>query len=380
MADIITTPRSLMVTRQLCAKKRYLCHHADGHGWDVVNNGLSATDFGIALHEMLAQVMTSAEPLEADQPPVPVWYAIKLSKSALDSHVIRERRMLLDLLVYGWRKYRLPSILSAYNILTVEKEDSVVFDPEAYLPGNLAPSLKALKVPIRFDVVLKLKADPDHLVILDWKTTSAATQDWNNALDNSLQSCIYVEAARQLYPNKYIVGIGYEGLVKGRVEVDGAKSSPYNGLPIHYGSFLYGWQAKNGSTYKEYSTGRTRLFLPPVCTTTEEAFDACEAVYGGLEMFFPNTIPWKPKDAASVVAQQIVAENRFMADVELYEQLPEPMKYLYENTLFEQSLDACYKYGAKHACMCKDICHGGVVPSQEPMVFVPRVSHHSEIE
>lgn len=378
----IKSNRSMIETRQTCKRKRFLSHHYNGIGVEKVGNKYEAA-FGTLVHEALAaSLMLGGVDHKALKESIKALEDI-IHKMTFPSdehlrHLVREQTSLLCLLVHGWCRYRMPSILAEYGVESVEQEKLVTFHPQDYLPANIASLMRPLALPLRCDAVLK-KRDMENVgVVLDWKTTSRASDDWETALSNSLQSNLYIAASEVINPHMYWDGIAYEGLVKGRREVDKSKSSPFCGMVIQYGSFLYGWK-KNGEI-RPYVNGASRVFLIDECegATWEGALDYLETVHQNMREYFPNVLPHRPMDHAAIVAQQIMAENSFTNDVEDYEQIPSPMRWEYQTRLFEQTLSACHKYGLKHPCEFVDVCHGGLDENEIVGMYQPRVDHHGE--
>jgi hypothetical protein len=213
------------------------------------------------------------------------------------------------------------------------------------------------------------------LFIVDFKTTSQASEDWNITLDNSLQSHIYCTAAELLY-NDPVGGMIYYGLVKGRREMDKAKSSPYQGKVIQYGSPLYGWKDRQGKVSSDYTAGKTRQKLFDVDDTGDELLGKIKSAYGSYTKWFPSTIPWKPQDSGHVMGQIIVNENRYANDLEMYNNANDSVKVYYEQTLFEQNFNQCFKYGTKHPCQFVQICHEHIHEDEMKMIYSEREDHH----
>lgn len=226
------------------------------------------------------------------------------------------------------------------------------------------------------------------LFIQDFKTTSNASSDWNTNLDNSLQSNLYIGAAEVSY-GEHVGGIYYEGLVKGYRQMDNAKSSPYQGIPIQYGSGLYGWTNsphryqegnKSGILGPKYVSGYKRIFLPTNFGTAahDEFFDQMEKAGWNPREFFPSTIPWRPLDIGQIIGQTIINENEFQGCLDLWESAPDnsPEKAYYENFLFEKTLGNCYKYGSRNPCEFVDLCHGKIHEDEIGTIYEPRIPHH----
>ncbi len=376
--DILTTTRSAIEIRQRCKNERFLSNHYDGIGLEK-KSGKYEAKFGNCLHDIMKMIMQAAKEfgldgalkVRIDTAPLEEIIETQFVDLPIEelNHLVEEQKALLYTLVDEWRKRRLPGILKEYEIVAVETEQAVVFHPADYLPPQLAQLLRPVRIPFRFDVLLRRKGD-GLLFILDFKTASGVSEDWNITLDNSAQSHLYCEAAKIIYQEP-IGGIFYAGMIKGYRQMDKAKSSPYRGYTIQYGSFLYGWKDRNGVVHKDYVTGRFR----------QELWSDGNLALHNLDDYFPITIPWKPINTGEIVGQQIVAENNFANDLELYNEfgVNSPEKALYEKVIFEKSLGMCFKYGTKHPCQFVNICHGNMHEDEIRNMYDKRVPHHKEV-
>lgn len=380
--------RSRIQTRQLCSRKRYYGYDFNGTGLQKRGSKYDAA-FGTILHSGVALMLRGSRFPHSDE--LAMLYG-NIEQAITDAypnlspehkaHFVKEQSWLLALLMWGWFVYRYPTLQAEYNIELVEVENKVIFHPDDYLPSGLAGMMRPLEFPLRMDALLKQKQTGVYF-IWDAKTTSAASTDWNVNLDNSLQSCMYVEAA-ELLLGEYVGGIFYSGFVKGRREQDNAASSPYRGQTIQYGSFLYGWQAKDKTIYKDYVKGRQRVFLPTGQPTSwtdiEKVLDNIASLGFDTLSYFPTTIPWKPINSKQVVGAEIVAENNYHGTLELLRDsdLNAPAGQLAAAVLMEPTLDACHKYGSKHQCEFVSLCNGNPHPDDVVLEFEPRVPHHEE--
>jgi hypothetical protein len=386
MADntALYADRSRMATRQKCVKERYLGYDYEGTGISKRGSKYDA-EFGIIFHQCMADMLTKGKVDES----VHVAHCDLLGKIIEEAFkdtltpeqlqfMQREQVRLLSILVCGFEKYRLAPLLQQYDVVTVEEEKVARFEPGDYLPYNFAQILKPLTFPIRLDALLRDK-QTGMLFICDFKTTKNPSTDWNVALDNSLQSHLYVEAVEHIY-GEYVGGIFYAGAVKGYREMDKAISSPYKGNVIQYGSCLYGWKDKNGQLHKDYVKGRTRQSTIGYYEVSDYPTVIDKLVELGWDMpaLFPMTIPWKPIAMKAVVGQQIVAENTYQGNLEMLRELPKnsPAYNAAEAVLMEQSLDSCFKYGSKHPCPFLAICHGAMHKDEIAELYEPRIPHH----
>lgn len=385
----IRTSRSAVETRQLCDHKRFLGYHRGGQG--IVKRGTGyEKDFGIIVHEAMKNVLLPYVGPNRPEVMAPSYHpgqeCVDLGELILvdyngSTHMVEEQMWLLKFLVEGWQRYRLPHILRRYTILDVEREETVKFTGDKYLPANLAAIMTPFELPLRLDMRLERKLDK-VMEIGDFKTARSAGEDWNVTLDNSNQSHLYTEGVEQLY-SRYCGGIFYEGLVKGHRQMDNAKSSEFTGQVIQYGCPLYGWRDKKGECHPSYVNGRVRVFLPNALNweTIGQLFDWWNAETDTLAEYFPTTQSFRPLDSAAIVGQTIVNENRFQRDLDTYNALDEehPEKELVKNVLFEKSLNSgCFKYGPNHKCEFSDICHGRMSEEEIVMQYEQRKDHHTD--
>lgn len=376
-----------METRQLCRRKRLLTNHHNGHGWQPATDKWEPR-FGQILHDALSTTLWEREVSRTTQN--------KLEVSIMDAahlifaddpnivHVVNEQCWLATLLVQGWHRYAHPQLRHLYkHVVETEKEHTVVFQPADYLPVNVANVVQPLEMPLRRDGVLTT-GDGRRQVILDWKTTSRPSTDWEVNLQNSLQTHLYIAATEQLLigSGKYVDGVVYHGLVKGKREIDRAKSSPFCGQFIQYGSFLYAWE-KAGKISATYTTGSARVYLPATVEWQaayrdgfDELFIYLETIFNMRE-YFPTTLPFRPLNVGETVGQQIIAEHEFATVLAYYEQMPPTERWRYESVLFEQTLSACHKYGTKHACPFVEYCTGNWDAEDLANNYQPREDHHA---
>lgn len=390
---MISSSRSQIETRHKCWKERFLAYHKNKTGITKRGSKYEAA-FGVILHDWMNCILTLVKDTNVSAEVYIHSYFTshqkdfnkEITKAISDAypniprdqwaHMVDEQQALLGFLVFGWVQKRLPRILREYEIIDVERETEAIFEPAKYLPEGLAAVMQPLRLPIRFDCVLKQKST-GLLFIMDFKTTKNANEDWNINLDNSLQSNLYIEAAEIIY-KEHCGGIFYEGLVKGYRQVDNAKSSKFRGTLIQYGSALYGWRnMKTGEVGVKYVTGYQREYLA-LGKTTGEFYGYLADLNVDTEEYFPNTVPYKPLNIPMIVAQTIVNENNYANTLEMYNEFPpaHPQKDMYEEILFEKSLGNCFKYGTKHPCQFVDICHGCLGEEEIAIQFEPREDHH----
>lgn len=364
-----------MVMRQKCPRERWLAYHQDGHGWQP-RMGSWPTVFGVELHNMLSERVLGKSPRSVSGEFVASLhqYGERFAPEHR-AHILHEQTTLLHLLVEGWMRYVWPQWSKEYELVSSEQETVVAFPADDYMDTGGCPG-KTLEVPIRLDVLARpIGGDPNQLTVWDWKTTSQSGKDWQQKLENSLQSALYVGAVQQMYKSTemYCTGIGYWGLVKGRSEVDTNPQSAFAGCLIQQGSFLYAWEKKDGSLTGKWANGTKRTYLGHRLAelTEPERWGMLERLHQ-MSDFFPTTLPWRPIDTTALIGQQIVAEGQWSMRADLIRTGVSSV-----SAYVEQHLDNCYKYGRQHPCAFVAVCHGGVDPSEDSQ-YEPRVHHHTQ--
>lgn len=382
--SIIWVDRSRVQARKQCRRKRYYGYHYDGMGLEK-EGGKYEADFGQLLHTELSKmllnggVVVGTEQLRQSVAEVLKRNGLLEDVDTENEFLIAEQTQLAYFLLSGWQHYRQESLMKAHTVVSTEVEQKIVFDPHEYLPPDLAQIMRPVGLNIRLDAVLR-NIEADSLIVLDFKTASRVGHDWEINHENSLQSILYVRAAQRLYPEEYVEGIQYEGLVKGRRELDTARSSPFNGRLIQFGSPLYGW-AKGGKPLEKYVAGAQRVCLAR--NPARRATDPIFALYGhNTKEFFPNTIPFSPLGAMETIGGMIVAENEFANSLTIFNEANpnSPQRKLMEQVLFEKNEDHCFKYGTKHPCAFVDICHKMMEEEEIMLQYQRRMPHHGEDE
>lgn len=363
----IVTNRSKIEARLQCHHKRHLGFELDGSGLTPIA-GAYETEFGILFHKAMDRML-----MGEDLSDVTYELSDVCTRLGMSTHQCSEQIDLLNFLCDGWFYLRYPKLMKQYSIVEHEKETVVRFDPFDYLPTALATLMRPIDLQLRRDVLFRDNFT-GALVVGDFKTASRASQDWNNNLDNSLQSHLYIEATTIQFPDDYVSGMFYEGLVKGKREIDVAKSSRFNGQVIQYGSPLYGW-SKNGVPQLSWSKGCERVYIGYKPHSRWREYND----FGHDPMKnFMTTIPFKPLGTRELIAQIIVNENTWESNKEFWNALPDghPEKEQYRQVLFERNLNHCFKYGSKHPCAFVDICHSAMERDEIYKLYKKREDHH----
>jgi hypothetical protein len=369
--DSIIVDRSRVETRLVCQRKRYYGYDVNGTGWAKPGHKYEAA-FGNAIHTAFTRLLSGdAEATVQTQLQEDVHHAVRTQVPDHTAHTLQEQADLARYLVQHWWTRRWPTIRQDYTVLETEQEHQVTFDPFIYLPRIIAETLRPITMLFRPDVVLQ-RNDDQMVFAMDYKTTSRASDDWAVHHEQSLQTHLYSAALSEHYGPSY-GGIWYEGLVKGYREMDTARSSPFMGQVIQYGSPLYGWHSKQGVIGK-YAAGSTRVYLP----MHHHGFDTWYAEVGSKEPVLVSTLPVLPMGWQQTVAQMILNENHYQQQVETIQQYQtdRTVQEWVADALMQQNRTACYKYGTKHPCEFVDLCHGQLTTDDVATVYEARVPHH----
>jgi hypothetical protein len=161
---------------------------------------------GIYVHEALAQVLLGADLDLTLEGTMEKYRAecIERGVTGIEEEdlefFLKEQQFLLEGLVRGWVKTRLPRILEEYTVVEVEKE----------CKWELAPNLIQM---LRVDALLRRKVD-GVIFILEFKTTSFPGYDWQQQWEHNIQLLSYTGAVTDIY-GEPCGGVLIEGLVKG---------------------------------------------------------------------------------------------------------------------------------------------------------------------
>jgi hypothetical protein len=342
---------------------------------------------GIYVHEALAQILLKgAEQIDSILIEVMEKYraeCIERGVTGIEEEdlefFLKEQQFLLEGLVRGWVKTRLPRILEEYEVVEVEKE----------CKWELAPNLIQM---LRVDALLRRKVD-GVIFILEFKTTSFPGYDWQQQWEHNIQLLSYTGAVTDIY-GEPCGGVLIEGLVKGTRKNETAASSPFNGRKLQQSPFCYlyrgvtqdggylyetGW--KKGwtkvATFEEFDSVTTLMgvlddytienqfiAMPPICPLQEEVWRWRRQVTAAETRFVLN-LQEVQKSVAWILEAEGNEDDARMVEEDLLDQY------------FPQHDNACRKYGS--ACKFLELCFNPGV-AEDPLgsgLFQIRVPHHS---
>jgi hypothetical protein len=383
-----TTSRSAIETRRKCPTRRFLNYDYAGTGLEPVGAALPLAG-GIAVHGILAQVLEArGEPEALERIIAAGLEAYRASVVAAGGFLnqlpervewlLGEQSCLMEGLVRGWVRYRLPDILAHYDVVSIEQE-------------RRAPLAVDFTLPLRLDVLLRAKQG-GALVILDYKTMAYEREAWADSLRNGTQTHLYIPAVEVLY-GEHVSGVQYEGLFKGaRKRGSKGDQERWGDMKLQQSKLCYGyrgpraedgsypWQAE-GTTKKGWSKEPIWQHMP--VKTWVERYLAPE----DLQAMFQTVPPTRPtpqamrEEVEAVVRGEREWAQRVQPLVRLSLVAPEELPEALGRGL-EKNRDQCLGYGPDNRCPFWAICTDRTIAA-DPLgseLFQPREDHHEDTQ
>ena len=197
--------RSSHETFSNCARKGYW-------GYIYKGTGLSPTTtewpliVGLAVHKGMEVLLRSGDIEEAVR-----GGALTVP---LDSFEAEQNQALVEGLLRGWARVRMPDFLKEWEIISIEKEVSSLLAPNVLLQG-------------RADAVVRHRGD-GSLWVINWKTTSDM-KDWTAKWEDDIQAMTEALLTQEDLGEE-VRGCIFEGLYKGREYKDLSSSSLITGF------------------------------------------------------------------------------------------------------------------------------------------------------
>lgn len=356
---MIHISRSAVDTRRLCEQKRFNNYHRRLPGADLsVTPGIVPKTpitpksnipkhRGVLLHEVAERMFKGTEWRE--------WLAdaVKIFDPAVrdEQHALIRRAML------GWQIVR-GEILSDYQVVSAEAEW------QWQMSDKVSQSL-------RMDRILR-RLEDRTLAILDFKGMKAPDKNWNERMLNSSQTHLYLQALKER-TGEFVSGIIYEGIIMGKLDDTLQQRSP----------FVCGYMKNNGEIVPKYVQGGKRVSS---VSWHDDYWLGWIQESGVLKELYCTTGPCLPPQNVllSTKMRTAAGEWRWWQRVEEVEEIGRTYGYdslEYESAVdanFEQSPDACLKFGWEYACPYTGLCWGGQHPDEE--TFEPREDHHATPE
>jgi hypothetical protein len=386
----ITRSRSAVDTRRKCETKGFLEYDYAGTGLSPATGAALPLAGGIALHNLMAEALLAA--CETKQ--VPELFEPKLdkiiakgiaayTKEVSDSggflgqppeHVqflLLEQATLIEGLVRGWVRFRMPDILAHYDVVSIEQEHKVRLAVDFVLP-------------LRLDVLLRAKVG-GALMVLDYKTTAYERETWAATLRNSSQTHLYIPAVEALY-GEHCVGVQYEGLFKG-ARKHGGKTTRFADRKVQQSALCYGYLGPGGVWETAYTKKKGFEKTPVWEHMSVKDWLEKHLSPQDLQQMFQTVPAWRPtpvamrEEVASVARAERLWAQRIAPGVRLSVLEPEELP-AWMGANLEKNRDACHAYGADYRCAFWEVCNNRTVAS-DPLgseLFVPRQDHHADEE
>ena len=366
--------RTAIQTRRDCEMKRFWQFGAFGTGLEPVGVSLPLIG-GQTGHAALAPILMG-EPVDVVIAEQLTRYAEEVRASGVQGFtgdldfLIKEQQTLLEGLIRGWVRWRLPLIMEEYEPISAEQEWIVPFADDFQLP-------------LRVDGLLRHR-ERRTLAIPDLKFISSLRDGWLESKLHDLQTLLYVEGVERV-TGEYVEGMFYDSLVKGSRKA-ATESSPFAGRTLQQSRLCYGYkvESKDAVTYQSDYTARKGARqvavweeMPPedwwAGYLPEETW---KELYSTTGLISPTV------DERQMVIRQVVdaerryAKQRYWIEGEVIsgEPLTEAV-----NRHLEPNTQHCYQYGTQYRCPFYSICYEPLVAA-DPLgsgLYRPRVDHHA---
>lgn len=381
---MIEISRSEVDTRATCETKNFNEYHYGGTGLSRVAQSLPLSS-GIALHEANARVLLAggASPvLDAAIQHGLNAYQEKVLKRGLQNHpkdlvkfTVGEQRALIEALVRGWVRYRVPDLLEHYEVIEVEREHRVHLAFEVYQN-------------IRFDATLRPRGT-NYVVVMDEKSTANESADWAERLRRSNQTHLYVPAAEDIY-GMYAAGVQYEGMFKGARRKGTGK---WEDRKLQGSQLVYGYKGPSKTGVTAYQVeGTTKKGWEKFAVWEEPGLTIADwmdnyispDVLSGLYQSVP---PWRPLESDMEDNRKLLAKReiewrqKIEPGIKLSLTAPEEVPEWTSKNLLKNR-EACLKFGGDHRCPMWDICYDRTVAG-DPLgsgLYEPRKDHHRDVD
>lgn len=380
VSPLIWVSRSAIETRQRCPRKRFINYHfptpVGNGGIQPIKESLPKLR-GKKVHDAFSQVVSNPLCLEEAIQEMHQSYRDEVEEKGVElmdnqQHFLSEQLHLVECVLRGWTKVRLPLLLEEWEHLTAEEEWEY----------EVAPGVV---IPIRMDWIVRHQGT-GQIATIDYKTASSLSFDWQLKWEKDLQTEIYVNALREMFPHESVAGIIYEGLEVGTWKVESGVKSPFNGQRIQQSPYCYGYRKKDSSQPKGWlaqakyssSIGWEKFFVPSMYGSEEWILQLEKE--GKLEQLFCHIPPIHPPvvEMESLRAQVVDQELEWGKHLQHYFAIEDPTeRERYLDYFAPQHLHECLKFGIDHKCSFRGtVCfNDGALPLEDGG-FTLREDHH----
>lgn len=384
--------RSAIVALEECNRLRLLEYDLDGTGYQPKSASVALLS-GIHIHEGFAFLLDpeGKHDLEGAVEVMLKGYTEEFEKQGLRQaqgedveRILIEQRFMLEMMLRGWHRIRMPQFLSEYEVMSVERAWRWELTPGILLP-------------LRMDAIVR-RRDDGLLHVVDFKGTGTGDENFVLQHERSRQTILYLTALEE-HTGEAVGGMLYEGLVRGSFRQDTAKGSPYYGQRIQNSPLTYAykleqldgmhlWRADYTKAAGWMRTGVWESFTPAewleflVQTKDKEGRVLLE------KMFVPSVAVNPDPGFRQSSRRQIAIQERAYLDGLLKFNT---LRDIYDDTADEtqahleawatQKTGRCSKFGADHRCA---FAAGGLcfLPNATEILkdeegFMKRVPHHA---
>ena len=338
---IPVTDRTSIEADEKCGQKRWWFLHEEGRGIVPAKEPLALRD-GIAIHEALASILTNSAlslpemPVDADQGDLESW--------------ARQVGWMVAFHEWVWPEWFAPF----YDIVDIEKE--------------LVIERSDLWVAYTPDVVMRQKAAPNKLVVLDFKSVGIQGKEWHESWPYAIQMHLNQRGVAEEY-NEPVSHALVVGLSKGQPR-DGKLRHPYVWAYSDGDSWSSEWKRNwNLRPVWEYGSGGAEGVKEWVLLLGREV---------GLEQF-PVSLPIVEDQA--LVEELLVQRAQRESEVQLYLHhrliMSDEDRKRSHAYIFPKRYSHC-KPSFGSACPYLHACWNGDVGA-DPLgsgIYVRRIPHH----
>lgn len=380
----IITSRSSIKAYQDCARRRYWGYEALSsgkvRGWERRKLALPLVT-GIHTHAgIVGDGLPGEGMLNGEAPQLAIARAINAYRADVaargievevegsEANVINEQAALIEALLWGWWRVRLPFWLETYEVVATEREITAVLSDDVLIAT-------------RADALVRRRLD-GKLFLVNFKTVGDAGETWYRQWELDMQLMTETLAAEQEF-GEQVAGVIIEGLIKGRrhSEKKGEVKSVRETSKLIYGYKFdgnppleppaYDWNYTQKKGWHRFSVWDELEFGSGTQATPIEYWVNWLPIEVVEQQFAIVPPIWRDVDAIERKTRQIVGmERRIRADVIQIEANPDSIDYYFPSN--------------EHSCLwpsrCQffDICHtSGVAADPEgSKLYMPRKANH----
>ena len=367
--------RSHQIAYHFCPYSCYLRYYADGKGYEPKRLNVELATGSLA-HDMIAGVLRHVKeagliPSENDLSTYLEMALQKYKKETLargfdiedtDFELMRQG-CLVEGMVRGWIKLRLPILLERFEIVSVEEEWEIPLDED----GEIVDME-------RIDSVWRDRITGD-LWPLELKTTGMVDDNWLEKWRYDSQTLKHSWATSRKFPNENVGGVLLEVFYKGVKRKD-------EGRDIYYSPFLRAYVKRGIPPFDENEmnwdseTGRKKGWEVVNRWEWKESWDIPNEI---LAAQFFNIEIYRSDEEIEIwrrqtLLEQLLLRNAVNRDIEYFDE--ESDKFIMD-MYFPKRLNAqCYSNQYRKKCSYLDVCFKGIDP-KESDDFMVRIPHHA---